>query len=596
MKTKFIFAVLIGTALGLAPLHAEMPGETQPGTNGPAQLSEAYGKLPLSFEANAGQTDPRVKFLSRGSGYSLFLTNNEAVLALTKKDAGAEQKSTSAILRMKLVGAKSLPGVSGQNELPGKANYFTGSDPKKWRTDLPTYAKVRYEQVYPGIDLIYYGNQRQLEYDFTVAPGADPDRIQLGFAGAQKIRVDARGDLMVETTGGSVRWQKPVVYQESDGERKMVEGKYLLRRGHQVSFEVAAYDTTKPLIIDPTLVYSTYLGGSNVDQGNAIAVDSSGNAYVTGVTLSVDLPTTTGAFQTTYMGANDVFVTKLNPTGSGLLYSTYLGGGGGDSGNGIAVDTAGNAFVTGFTTSTDFPTTTGAFQTVKGAAQDAFIAKLDPTGSALVYSSYLGGNSTESGNGIAVDSLGNAYVTGITGSLNFPTTVGAFQTSRTGVSDAFVSKLDLTGTTLVYSTYLGGSNTDQGNAIAVDSSGNAYVTGNTFSLDFPTTFGAFQTAKGAGQDAFITKLDPTGSALVYSTYLGGSVDDVGFGIAVDALSDAYVTGFTTSTDFPTTTGAFQTTYAGQNNPGNDVFFTTLNASGAGLLYSTYLGGGDNDQG
>ncbi len=641
------------------------------------ELSQAYGKLPLSFEANEGQTDPRVTFLSRGNGYSLFLTQTEAVLVLKKaaRDNNAhpgglqsqainDQPKTShsslpaAVLRMKLVGGNASARIAGAGELPGKSNYFVGSDPKQWRANLSNYPKVEYRDVYPGIDLVYYGNQRQLEYDFVVAPGADPAQIQLGFKGARKIRVDARGDLLVETTGGSVRWQKPVVYQESDGVRKMIKGKYLLRRGHQASFEVAAYDTTKPLIIDPTLVYSTYLGGT-FDQGSAIAVDSSGNAYVTGFTDSTNFPTTFGAFQTTFAGFSDAFVSKLDPTGTTLVYSTYLGGGGSDSANGIAVDTAGNAYVTGRTDSLNFPTTVGALQTSKAGGAfdafiskldptgflvystylggggidigngiavdslgnayvtgrtdssnfpttpgafltglpfagitDAFVSKLDPTGTTLVYSTYLGGTQTELGNGIAVDSSGNAYVTGQTSSLDFPTTGGAFQTSKAGAFDAFISKLDPIGKTLVYSTYLGGGGSDIGNGIAVDSSGNAYVTGLTTSTNFPTTPGTFQTMKGLGQDAFITKLDPTGSALVYSTYLGGNSTESGNGIAVDAFGDAYVTGFTTSTNFPTTAGAFQTTYGGAN----DVFLTTLNASGTGLLYSTYLGGGGNDQG
>jgi hypothetical protein len=590
-----------------------------------AHVQEAYGKLPLSFEANAGQTDPRVKFLSRGSGYSLFLTESEAVLALTKKDnaagpaqaaqakltaitAAPSQKSTSAVLRMKLVGARPPAKVTGQEGLAGKVNYFIGNDPAKWRTDVPTYGKVRYERVYPGIDLVYYGNQRQLEYDFVVAPGADPARIRLGFDGAQKIHVDAQGGLVVQTGSGAVRWQKPVVYQETNGVRKTIEGKYLLRRGHQVSFEVAAYDSTKPLIIDPTLVYSTYLGGSGSEIGVGIAVDSLGNAYVTGNTTSSNFPTAV-ALQPATGGGRDAFVTKLNAAGTTLLYSTYLGGSDSDQGNSIAVDSTDNVYVTGETSSTNFPTTAGAFQmTNAGGIADAFVTKLNPTGTSLLYSTYLGGTGDDSGFGIAVDSTGNAYVTGHTTSTTrffptagFPTTPGAFQTTNAGNYDAFVTKLDtnaLGSLSLVYSTYLGSIDSDTGNGIAVDSTGNAYVTGATASANFPipTTAGTFQTTLGGSAgvpDAFVTKLNPTGTALLYSSYLGGSETDVGNGIAVDSTGNAYVTGFTYSTNFPTTTGAFQTVNPGPAGGKADAFVTKLNTNASGfasLVYSTYLGG------
>jgi beta-propeller repeat-containing protein len=617
MKTKIIaiFSILLGSGLvGIASLHAEQPAQTQTEPGTPPKLSAAYGKLPLSFEANAGQTDPAVRFLSRGSGYSLFLTDSEAVLVLKKKDtpaapaqaaqakltakaAAPSQKSTPAVLRMKLVGAKPPANVTGQGELAGKVNYFIGKDPAKWRTDAPTYSKVRYERVYSGIDLVYYGNQRQLEYDFVVAPGADPARIRLGFDGARKMRVDAHGDLLVETTGGAVRWQKPVVYQETSGARKQIEGKYLLRRGHQVGFEVASYDATKPLIIDPTLVYSTYLGGSGDDTGFGIAVDSSGNAYVTGQTGSTDFPTTAGTFQPALAGGGtDAFVTKLNAAGNGLVYSTYLGGSGPDEAIGIAVDSSGNAYVTGMTFSTDFPTTAGAFQTANAGISDVFVTKLNAAGNGLVYSTYLGGSNLDSifdgGSGIAIDSSGNAYVTGYTFSTNFPTTAGAFQTAFGGGAwDAFVTKLNAAGTGLVYSTYLGGNGTDTGSGVAVDSSGNAYVTGGTSSTDFPTTAGAFQTAKPGITNAFVTKLNASGSGLLYSTYLGGSGFEFGYEIGIDSSGNGYVTGFTTSANFPTTAGAFQTVFA---DGGGDAFITELNASGSGLLYSTYLGGNGLD--
>jgi hypothetical protein len=546
---------------------------------------------------------------------------------------------------MKLVGANPQAKVSGLEELPGKSNYFIGNDPKKWRTNVPNYAKVKYANVYPGVDLVYYGNQRQLEYDFVVQPGADPRSVQLaitsdGQVGSRQkavgsatedptaesqsaidnrkssipapLHVNAAGDLVVGTDGGEVIFHKPVVYQPATyneprtknqeptaTNKELVDGRYMLN-GNRVTFEVANYDKTRPLVIDPTLAYSTYLGGTRLDNGFAIAVDASGNAYVTGETSSSDFPTTPGAFQTTYGGAGNAFITKLNAAGSALVYSTYLGGSGGDGGGGIALDASGNAYVTGTTSSSNFPTTPGAFQTSCSSCPfpHAFVSKLSADGSALVYSTYLGGVIFDSG--IALDTSDNAYVTGTTTSSNFPTTPGAYQTTLVGTSDAYVSKLNAAGSALLYSTYLGGSvpafsgATTEGRGIAVDASGNAYITGDTECTDFPTTPGAFQaTFSGAYSDAFITKLNAAGSNLVYSTYLGGGSDE-GWAIALDSSENAYVTGRTESSSFPTTPGAFQTIFGGGNEA--DAFVTKLNPIGSRLLYSTYLGGQRGDDG
>ena len=487
-----------------------------------ARVAAGYGKLPLSFEANQGQTDKQVKFLSRGPGYALFLTPTEAVLSLkagngqhTKKNSvlpvsrgskGAASKA--AVLRIRLEHANGNAEVSGIDELAGKGNYFIGNDPAKWQRNIPTFGGVKYRQVYSGVDLVYYGNQRQLEYDFVLAPEADPRQIELSFAGAKRLRLDADGNLIVSIAGGEVIEHKPVIYQDIDGMRRRVAGGYELRKDHTVGFELADYDDHRSLTIDPSLVYSTYLGGSSDDFGRGIAVDSSGNAYLTGNTASINFPVTAGAFQTASGGIYDAFVSKLNSGGSALVYSTYLGGSNYDLGYGIAVDSAGNAYVTGNSHSSDFPTTAGAFQTaLSGTAGDAFISKLNSSGSALVYSTYLGGSSSNDiGYGIAVDSAGNAYVTGYSISNDFPTTAGAFQSTFGGGFDGFVSKLNSGGSALVYSTYLGGGSYDLGYGIAVDSSGNAYVTGYTASSDFPTTAGAFQTASGGGYDAFVAKL------------------------------------------------------------------------------------------
>jgi len=614
--------LLLALALAsCAPASATHPSTESPQATKP-QVLAAYGKLPLSFEANQGQTEPQVKFLSRGSGYTLFLTSTEAVLMLTKTDAHAKhripgearlvepEKGAGTVLRMKLLGANPAPAVAGVGELPGKSNYFVGNDPKKWRANVPTYAKIEYRDVYPGVNLVYYGNQRQLEHDFVVSPGADPKAITLAFEGMDGVAIDALGDLVLRADGGEVRLRKPVVYQEQNGQRAVIPTRYVLKAERQVAFEVAAYDATKPLIIDPVLAYSTYLGGrasafggNADDEGLGIAVDAAGNAYVTGRTLSTSFPTTPGAFQVTFGGGFfDAFVTKLNGDGSALVYSTYLGGSVDDRGNAIAVDAAGNAYVTGSTSSNNFPTTSGAVQPTCGiSGGDAFVSKLNETGTTLVYSTCLGGSGGQFGNGIAVDVAGNAYVTGQTTSPNFPTTLGAFQPSPHGGiahafvtkvnSDAFVTKVNPTGTGLVYSTYLGGNADDEGFAIAVDVAGNAYVTGRTNSPNFPTTLGAFQTTFAGGGDAFVTKLNTlaSGSAsLVYSTYLGGSRADVGFGIAVDVQGNAYVTGSTNSRGFPTTPGAFQTDLAGVADA--DAFLTKLTPTGTGLVYSTYLGG------
>src|SRR5207302_767574 len=331
----------------------------------------------------------------------------------------------------------------------GKANYFVGNDTAKWRTDVPTYAKVHYQEVYPGIDLVYYAKQRQLEYDLVVRPGADPSAIALRLTGADKVEVDVQGDLVLHTAAGPIRQQKPFIYQEVGGVRKEIAGGYVLKGEQHVGFKVAAHDARRPLVIDPILSYSTYLGGGGADRSHAIAVDAAGNAYVTGGTFSPDFPTTAGAFQTSLgAGTFQAFVTKLNPSGSALVYSTYLGGNGGAESYGIAVDAAGNAYVTGRTFSPDFPTTAGAFQTTYGGEQDAFVTQLDAAGSALVYSTYLGGNRYDEGNSIAVDPAGNAYVGGLTQSFDFPTTAGAFQTRAVGDTNAFVAKLDPAGCTL----------------------------------------------------------------------------------------------------------------------------------------------------
>jgi len=733
----------------------------------PNQIHVSLAGLLLSFEPNLGQTDPRVKFISRGPGYTLFLAKNEAVLAMQESGARSQksgqerrplsvarspslsernskfkiQDSTArlapnsntappSVLRLRLLGASVRAKVAGLDELPGKSNYFIGKDPKKWHTHVPTYSRVRYQSVYPGVDLVYYGKGGQLEYDFVVAPRADPSAIRLAIAstrqpgsgqkaeGKTSLRIAPNGDLIVTQAGCGLRFHKPIVYQEHLGahsgpsiveskaqllwtaqntqlapisqrawsrpegrgfspaelaapnslfypepraaprprgcagpgteerlegscrggakappfprpggefggttdhgqrgpanpksniqNRIYVDARYVLKPDGVVTFEIAPYDTALPLIIDPVLSYSTYLGGSDMDYANAIAVDSSGNAYVTGYTASVDFPVVNPVQGTpgggtcsedgTATPCFDAFVSKLNSTGTALVYSTYLGGSDEDYGASVAVDSSGDTYVAGYTYSTNFPVQ-NALQPNNAGGVDAFVTELSPDGASLIYSTYWGGSLDDVGTGIAVDSNGNAYLSGYTESTDFPVTSGAFQTVYgDGAHNGFVVKFNSGGAQVGYSTYLGGSGDDYAYAAAVDSAGDAYVTGATNSTNFPT-LNALQPNYAGGQcavapntfpcfDAFISKLNPAGSALLFSTYLGGTGSDYGYAIALDSSHDAYITGYTTSQNFPITSGAFQSVFGGSY----DVFVAKLNSSGSALGYSTYLGG------
>jgi hypothetical protein len=568
-----------------------------------AAIRESYSRLPLSFEANHGQTDSRVKFLSRGSGYTLFLTEDEAVFSLHGSEArdntspvgdqlhrNAVAPTETAVLRVKFVEANLAAKVTGTDQQPGNSNYFIGNDPKKWRSNVPTYARVKYEGIYPGTDLVYYGNQSQVEYDFVVRPGADPHRIQFDVRGANRINIGTDGDLVLDVGERELRCHKPVVYQEDGGTRREIVAHYVIKHNNRIGFEIADYDLRRPLLIDP-LVYSTFLGGSGDEGGGGIAVDSAGNAYVTGTTSSTDFPTMSPLQPSYGGGIDDVFVTKINPSGSALVYSTYLGGSGFEAAYRIAVDSAGNAYVVGQTFSTNFPTMNALQPSYGGGPDDAFVTKIDPSGSALVYSTYLGGSDFDAGYGIAVDGAGNAYVTGQTASTNFPTMNPLQPTYGGGSADAFVTKINPSGSAFVYSTYLGGSYDDEGWGIVVDSWGNAHIAGVTASTDFPT-MNPLQPTYAGGPDAFVAELNPAGSALVYSTYLGGSGFEYAFGVALDSSGNTYVVGQTASTDFPTT-NPLQPTYGGG---AADAFVAELNPAGSAWVYSTYLGGSGLDQG
>ena len=611
------------------------------------KVVESYLHLPLIFEANQGQTDPRVKFISRGDGYSLFLTDHNAVLELSqarkmhsKRPASGSQQGRKApaakidVLRFDLAGSSPAAQATGLGELPGKSNYFIGQNPAHWHTGIPQYSKVAYNAIYPGVNLVYYGSQGHLEYDFDVSPGASPAVISLsidGLAGAGRrasetlrsgLGVDSQGNLVMATPAGTVRFAKPVAYQVSRQgvgvlRKNFVKASYVVKKANRhgqalVGFQVGSYDKGLPLVIDPVLTYSTYIGGSLLDRAQSVALDSSGNAYVTGNTLSLDFPNVPGSIQPGGCGGTclgNVFVMELTPSTSTLVYSTYLGGSGDDTGYGIAVDATGNAFVTGEATSKDFPVTLGTYQSTcaldsNGACQDAFASQLKPGGASLAYSTYFGGNGDDEANAIALDNSDDVYIGGVTFSTTLPTTPGAFQTQNNGNSDGFFTILNFNPgpgkSALVYSTYLGGSGADSVEALAFDSARNVYLTGETTSKDFPITKGAYQTQcilttnQTCEGDAFVSKINPTAtgsSALVYSTRLGGTGEEAGNGIVVDSLFDAYITGFTTSaTDFPVQ-NPYQATFGGLPQ---DAFVTKFKPDGSGLIFSTYLGGNTYD--
>ncbi|HEX8282893.1 MAG TPA: carboxypeptidase regulatory-like domain-containing protein [Pyrinomonadaceae bacterium] len=585
-----------------------------------ASVRQKYGQLPLSFEENRGQADARAQFLARNGAYSLYLGADEVTLALrdasdaSHRRDGAEGRapraaSVASVLRIRLLGASRQARARGLEELEGKSNYLVGRDPSRWHTNVPNFARVEYEGVYPGVDVVYYGNQRQLEYDFQLAPGADAGLIGLGVEGADGVRIDGDGDLVLPTAAGDVRQHAPHAYQEVAGVRRAVSCRYVLKGENRVGFELGEYDAALPLIIDPVVSYSTYLGGRNADAAYAVAVDAAGNAYVTGTTEAWDFPVTPGALQTTRRGGaaqqivSDTFVAKLNPQGTALVYSTFLGGSGDEEASlSVAVDGEGQAHVAGFTNSTNFPTTPGAFRTSSAGGNDVFVSKLDAAGSALLYSTYLGGAGDEYVANLALGGGGAVYVGGYTLSADYPVTPGAFRTQHGGGAqydaDGFVTKLvPAPNAGLVFSTFLGGTGNDtiEGLAVASGLDDSVYLTGNTKSSNFPITPNVVQpelAGDGSTHDAFLTRLNSSGTAAIFSTYLGGQYGDWGTAVAVDGGGAAYVAGYTDSTDFPTTPGAFQTA-----NPSGGVkaFVAKFAADGAGLAYSTYFGGSNSDK-
>ena len=570
-------------------------------------LAAPYENLPLMFERNEGQTDAAVRFAGRGQGYGVYLTQDAAVLSLSTPDG------RNATLRMRLVGGAGAARITGESPLAATSNYFLGSNT---HTSVANFASVRYAEVYGGVDLIFRGNRRQLEYDFVLAPHAAPERIRLEFDGAESISVGADGALVLHTAGGDLVQPRPVLYQVIEGQRVHVDGGYELFPNGHVGFEVGRYDREQTLVIDPVLVYSTFLGGASLDEGLAIAVDAEGSAYVTGLVESLSFPGVDGSsMQPANGGGYDAFVTKINAAGTAILYSTFLGGNGGSEyGMGIAVDAGGNAYVTGGTNSTNFPSSSTSYL---GGPRDAFIAKLDATGSSLAYSMLFGSAGDDLGQAIAIDAFGNAYVAGASDGGAFATKIdptgktfvysaplagagvaiavdgtGTATVAGTSGADAFVAKLNATGQT-VFSTLLGGAGVEEGMGLAIDGTGNAYVTGYTDSTAFPgVTSGALQPVNGGGYDNFLSKVDANG-AIVYSTFLGGADTDFPTGgVALDGAGNIWLAGATVSTNFPgMNANSLQSTFAGTA----DAFVTQLDSTGTQILYSTYFGGEGDDE-
>jgi len=623
-----------------------------------ARPPAAASRSPLAFEVNEGQTDPAVRFLARAPGYRLFLTD-DAVWMSAEGEGGFPPKEPVTI---SLDGAGPMARASGEGRLARATNYLIGADPKRWQRNVPSFSRVRYQDVYPGIDLVYYGNGADLEFDFEVAPGADPGQIRLRMSVASIL--DADGNLCLASSIER-RLLAPEIYQETKGRRRRVAGRWVASRDadgrRSFGFEIGAYDRRLPLVIDPVLVYSTYLGGSQSEDLNAIAADPQGNVYVAGDTSSVDFPGASGGAQPKLSGNSDMFVTKIDPDGTTILYSTYLGGSEADIGYAIAVDEFGQAYVGGQTFSKDFPKTKeSTIQPNQAGQEDGIVVKLDPTGSDIVFATFLGGSFADAVLGIALDSANNVYVTGFTSSYSFPGTknspirssiaggqdafaakiasngstidwatylgssgtddglaiavdregnalVGGYTeghnfTGSAGSriqsffeppSDGFVTKINRDGSAIVYSTYLGGPGNDDIEAIAVDLQGNAYVAGSTQSTAFPIVGSPVQTKYGGKSDAILAKIDPAGTAIVFSTYLGGTAEDFANGVALDSEGNAYVTGSTHSDNFP---GASLSSIQSAPRGNGDAFVTAVSADGTKLLYSTYLGGSDFDIG
>ncbi len=601
------------------------------GVLGPGSGSSSYDRLPspaqysaIRFEPNVGQADPNYRFLAHGRGHSIYLSSAEAVFELRgSKWIGTESRTVHAVLE----GALESVEPDAQEALGGRVNYLIGNDPHRWHTNIPTFGRVAFHGIYPGIDVVYHGTGGFLENDFIVQPGGDPAAIRIRFTGADEVRLESDGSLALAAGRRTLRWKQPFLYQRGEqGQLNHIEGRFQTPKDGVVGFEVGVYDLHRPLVIDPLLTYATYFGGPNTEAAARVAADSAGNAYMIGGTDAENFPSSPGVYVSRTSGVlGHVLVAKLTPDGKNMIYETHIGGSGGDTGLGIALDATGNAYLTGMTASADFPAMSNLTTKNLSDPLNCFVTKLNATGSALVYSTLIGGSQADGCSSVGVDSTGNAYVVGATGSTDFPL-VNAVQTfspsAATGGASAFISKLSPDGTKLLYSTYIGGAGNNGATSVAVDSTGNAYFTGFTTSISFPVTQGSFQTTYGGGGgqnsvlstlfpmgnffgyavtdslgDAFVVKMSPTGQK-IYATYLGGERDDIGFSIAVDSKGNAYVGGSTLSSKFPLQ-GAFQASYhgAGGNSQASagDGFIAEIDPTGSQLLFSSYIGGSADDR-
>ncbi len=597
-----VAAVAISAPLVLA--LAIVPAAAAPRADG-SQL-----RLGVGFEENLGQAASATRFIARGDGMLVELRENGASFHLRAGDDTAPRE-----IRLGFVGARERVRTIGDSRLAGVSHYYRGNDPEKWITGARHFARVRYDDVYPGVDLLFYSKpERDVEYDLVVAPGTDPSVIGLRFDGAERVSIDAAGNLVIEAGSQRLIHKRPYAYQHVDRQQHEVAAGYRIDDDGLVRFDVADHDRSRALVIDPVLTYATYLGGTLGERIGDITVDAGGNVYATGYTFSLDFPVTTGA---AVSGGSDLFVTRLNAAGNAVIFSTFIGGSAAESDGRVHVDADGNVYLSGTSGSTNFPTINAA-QPANAGGTDFVALKLTAAGT-LTYSTYIGGSSFELfADGMAVDTSGAAHITGDTISQNYPTTAGAWDASCgnagtcDGGFDGVVTKIAPNGSSIVYSTYVGGGNNDFATDIDVDLAGNAYVVGMTRSTDLDTTVGSVQPAYNGdsgdpsfdGGDAFLVKLAPTNGDAAYATYIGGSDDDAAFGVAVDSLGNAYVSGATTSTDFPVSTDAFQTTFAGGVGGGStglpgqwvggDGFVVKVNAAGGAYEYGTYIGGSDND--
>lgn len=548
---------------------------------------------PPGFVLNAGQIERQARFYAVGANASVYFEPDAVVI-----DRIPDGATPGVSLRVGFPHARSPLGLEGQGARDSRVNAFIGSDPRRWQRAIPTYDEVRYRGIAPGADLVYRIEEGHLEYDVILAPRANLSAAVLRYHGADRLTLDGDGGLVIHTAGGRMREAPPRLYQDVDGVRRWVAGGFRIVGRRDIAFWASDYDHDRPLVVDPGMLWSTFVGGVGADCPVAVATNQAGETFIVGYTASADYPSTTGAYQTTKRGDNDVVVTKLGANGS-MVWSTFLGGSRWDAGRGIAVDASGNVYVCGETLSEDFPVSAGAFRNTIGMSgtYDAFVAKLGPNGNVLSYSTYLGGTSDDYGNSIAINSSGLATVAGTTGSVDYPTTSGVVKPTRTPQlfdgSDGFVTRLNATGTGLVYSTYVGSnSGSDLIRRIVLDSGDRATVTGSTASPDFPTTASAFDRTFGGIKEAFVARLSATGSAYVFSTYLGGAAVDEGFGVAVDGSGNTYAIGATTSTDFPTTSGAFQPSWGGGTSV-YDAYVVELSSTGA-VVYSSFLGRSGSD--